>query len=172
MEELLCSFQNKSALVINTDIMIQAASSRRLYSADMTAVSDRRQLHGHQERRGRARVTRGQRVRGMLIGMSWAAARGPSHQRHNNKDQRLPGEPWQWTTRPRVCRDTQWPTEGGGGGGGGQGWYTHIHPPYSGQSATLLHIMLTHIYSLLLSYIHNTVKSFKMSYLCETKKIS
>lgn len=37
MEELLYSFQNRSALVINTDIMIQAASSRRLHLADMTA---------------------------------------------------------------------------------------------------------------------------------------
>lgn len=57
--------------------MPQAASSGHLYLADVTGKMDRRQLHGHQERRGPSGVAGGQRVRGMLIGMQRvAAARG------------------------------------------------------------------------------------------------
>lgn len=101
------TFQNKSALlgleIAPSHRLFQEASWRCLYLADMTAVTDRRQLHGHQEGRGREGVMGGQRVTGMPIGMPWAAARGASRQQ--DKDWQVPGEPWQWTTGP-VSWDT------------------------------------------------------------------
>lgn len=47
----LCSVW-RGCIILLADFTILAASWRRLYLADMTAVTDRRQLHGHQEGRG------------------------------------------------------------------------------------------------------------------------
>lgn len=110
-----------------------------------SAVTDRRQLRGHQERRSRAEVTTGQRVTGMLTGMSWAATTGASHhQQDNNKHQAGPRGAVTVDNRPGICREEE-VVEGGCKRGHIHLLYTlsHISPyPYI---LLLYLISLTHI---------------------------
>ncbi|KAG8006481.1 hypothetical protein GBF38_001081 [Nibea albiflora] len=82
-----------------------------------SAVTDSRQLRGHQERRSRAEVTTGQRVTGMLTGMSWAAATGASHhQQDNNKHQAGPRGAVTVDNRPGTLSDPEEEVEEEDGG--------------------------------------------------------
>lgn len=53
-------------------------------------------------------VMRGQRVRGMLIGMSWTAARGASRQHGQQQGSAGPQGAMMVYSKPRICRDTRW----------------------------------------------------------------
>lgn len=118
-------------------------------------MTDRRQLRGHQERRSRAEVTTGQRVTGMLTGMSWAATTGASHhQQDNNKHQAGPRGAVTVDNRPGICREEE--VEGGCKRG-------HIHLLYT-LSHISPYILLLYLISLRLTYKYKTSHMRCLSY--------
>lgn len=94
-------------------------------------------------------VTTGQRVRGMLIGMPWAAGQGSISSAGQQQASAGPRGAMTVDNWPSVCGDTQRP----GGGGGGGSW-AHKNTSKQGDTHTsTLQTQDTHFSPWLITYI-------------------